>query len=167
MAKKPTGRARGRPRKVSDSAVEVSTQNLSLDIPTPPLLGPDGMQLWLEIWNAGKNWLKEEHDRELITQACQIKDEIEQMRRALSIGEVSRVYIATNKQPTTHPYVNQIGASRAMLLSIMATLGLGPEARTRLGLVEAQSKNILTELQERSFKRQENLWTVNKEKTNE
>lgn len=153
MANKPTGRKRGRPRNSSlEPSSNSSLQNL--DIPKPPLLGPDGNELWIQIWTAGKPWLREEHDKELVTQACQIKDEIEQMRRAIEIGEVKRTYIATNKQPTTHPYVNQIAAGRAMLISILATLGLGPEARTRLGLVEAQQRNILLELQEKAIERQ-------------
>ena len=156
MANKATGRPRGRPRKlaVTESNASLAQKN---GVPTPPVLGPDGLELWNQIWIAGKQWLTENHDNELITQACYIKDEIEQMRRALAIGEVKRVYIATNKQPTTHPYVNQIAAGRAMLLSILATLGLGPESRTRLGLVEAQSRSILTELQQNANKRQEQM----------
>jgi P27 family predicted phage terminase small subunit len=162
MANKPTGRKRGRPRS-STNSVEIkqngSLQNL--EVPTPPVLGPDGLELWLTIWTAGKQWLREDHDRELVTQACQIKDEIEQMRRALLLGEVKRTYVATNKQPTTHPYVNQIAAGRAQLISLLASLGMGPEARTRLGLVEAQSRNILTELQERSEKRRQEMRAAN------
>ena len=161
MANKPTGRKRGRPTK---SSLETSNPNMLVkysNIPEPPILGQDGLKLWNQIWIAGENWLREEHDSELIIQACQIKDEIEQMRRALAIGEVNRVYIASNRQPTTHPYVNQIAAGRAMLVSILATLGLGPESRTRLGLVETKTRSILSDLKEASLKRQEEMKNEN------
>lgn len=158
MANKPTGRKRGRPRGTNSSVELKQDSGLQThNIPEPPVLGPDGLELWNQIWIAGNQWLQEHHDRELITQACQIKDEIEQMRRAIALGEVKRTYIATNKQPTTHPYVNQIAAGRAQLVSLLATLGIGPEARTRLGLVEAKSRNVLAELQERSLKRQQEM----------
>lgn len=164
MANKPTGRNKGRPLKIQISEVTAAPNNNEAHIPDPPVLGPDGLELWNQIWTAGKQWLREDHDKELIIQACQIKDEIEEMRRALAIGEVQRTYIATNKQPTTHPYVNQIAAGRAMLISLMSSLGLGPEARTRLGLVEAQSRSILTELQDKSNQRQQQMRVNNETK---
>ena len=164
MASKPTGRKKGRPLNIETSSVNNTPNSIiNITIPEPPVLGPDGLELWEQIWSAGNQWLREDHDRELIIQACQIKDEIEDMRRALAIGEVQRTYIATNKQPTTHPYVNQIAAGRAMLLSLLSTLGLGPEARTRLGLVEAQSRSILTELQQKSQQRQQQMKVNNNE----
>lgn len=163
MANKPTGRQKGRP--LTKIAKPVNKIEEEIIIPDAPILGPDGIKLWNQIWTAGRTWLKENHDTEIITQACQIKDEIEILRRSLIIGEVEPTYVATNKQPTTHPYVNQIAAKRAMLLSILATLGLNPEARTNLGLTEAQSRNILEELKIKSEKR---LQTIKEQKeTNE
>lgn len=144
MANKPTGRSRGRPRKVE---LDTTTSKTS-QTPQPPILQEDGLALWEAIWTNGQKWLRED-DIELVTQACYLKDEAEHLRRAISLGEVPRTYKLPNGNIITHPYINQLNTARAQLVSILSALGFTPTDRTRLGLIEIKGNSIIEEMKAR------------------
>jgi P27 family predicted phage terminase small subunit len=124
-------------------------------IPTPPVLGQDGLDLWNSVWGAGKNWLSPTSDIQMITMMCQAYDESEDIRRGLAIGEIKRYYVLNNGQQVTHPLVNQLKDLRVQITSWLAALGFSPTDRAKLGLSEVRQNDPLDELHRRRQIRQE------------
>lgn len=123
------------------------------DIPEPPVLGIDGLALWNQIWTAGKSWLAPEADRHIVTLLCQNHDEIEDIRRAIAIGEVPRFYKLPNGSFVSHPLVTQLSQLRTQSTAWLAALGFSPADRTRLGLAEVRQSESLDELERRRNER--------------
>lgn len=118
-------------------------------IPTPPILGLEGLEMWQEIWSAGNTWLSPVADRRLVTMLCQAQDEAESIRRALATGEVKRHYVVGNGQHVTHPYVNQLKELRVQMTSWLSALGFSPSDRARLGIGEVRQADVFDELKRR------------------
>ncbi len=122
-------------------------------IPPAPALGPDGLDLWNQIWSAGKTWLSPTADLTLITMACQAFDEHEFLRRAISLNEVPRFYTTSNGQQVSHPFIGQLKETRTQLTSWFAALGFSPADRARLGLAEVRQNDPLDDLEKRRLMR--------------
>lgn len=122
-------------------------------VPTPPPLGEDGREMWFHVWSAGKSWLSPDSDYTIVTLLCQAQDEMQEIRRALSLGEVPRFYVLSNGQHVTHPLVNQLKDLRTQTTAWLAALGFSPSDRARLGLAEVRIRDELDELQRRREER--------------
>ncbi len=123
------------------------------DVPNAPVLGIDGLALWNQIWTAGKSWLSLEADYHIITLLCQAHEEIEDIRRAILIGEVPRFYKLPNGSFVNHPLVNQLKELRSQTTAWLAALGFSPADRARLGLAEVRQADALDELEKRRMER--------------
>lgn len=123
------------------------------DIPLPPPLGVDGVELWAHVWDAGKSWLSPDSDRTIITLLCQAQDEAEEIRQLIQSGEVSRYYVTSNGQMVTHPLVTQLANLRTQMTAWLAAIGFSPSDRSRLGLAEVRVRNELDELERRRAER--------------
>lgn len=119
----------------------------------PPALGVDGLELWYEVWEAGKSWLSPKADRAIIRLLCQAHDEHEQIRRSLAIGEVPRHYVLPNGSYVSHPLVTQMASLRTQMTGWYAALGFSPADRSRLGLGEVRQMDALDELEQRRNER--------------
>jgi P27 family predicted phage terminase small subunit len=169
MAYVGTGRPRGRPAKpveVHRALGNPSRLNLpdapgpgeglpGVDgVPVAPVLGDKGLELWTELWTAGRTWLSPTVDRVLIEMVCQAADEAEMLRVALASGEVDRFYVVSNGQQVTHPYVNQLKELRVQITAWLSALGFSPSDRVRLGLGEVRPADVLDELAKRRAERE-------------
>lgn len=123
------------------------------DVPSPPALGIDGMRLWTQVWTAGKSWLSPAADSHVVTLLCQAFDEAEEIRRALTIGEVPRFYKLPNGSYVTHPLVAQLKELRTQSTAWLSALGFSPSDRARLGLGEVRQADALDELEARRVAR--------------
>jgi len=123
------------------------------EVPAPPVLGIDGIKLWNQIWVAGKTWLSPEADFHIVTLLCQSHDEIEDIRRAIAIGEVPRFYKLPNGSYVNHPLVTQLKELRAQTTAWLAALGFSPADRARLGIAEVRQADALDELEKRRMER--------------
>ena len=123
------------------------------DIPQPPALGVDGLELWEEIWQSGRSWLSPKGDKAIVRLLCQAQDEYEQLRRSLAIGEVPRTYILPNGSHVSHPYVTQMKELRTQMTAWLSALGFSPSDRARLGLGEVRQMDALDELAQRRNER--------------
>ena len=127
----------------------------ALEIPAPPPLGQDGLTLWNTLWKAGGKWLSPEADTPMMTMLCQAQDEMEEIRRAMALGDVKRYYVVGNGQHVTHPMVNQLRELRTQITGWLAALGFSPTDRARLGLAEIRHPDELDELQKRREQRRQ------------
>ena len=123
------------------------------NIPTPPPLGFDGLELWNRIWSAGKSWLSPEADYQIVVMLCQAQDETEEIRRVLAIGEEKRYYVLANGQQVTSPLVKQLKELRVQMTGWLASLGYSPTDRARLGVGEVRQVDELDELERRRLER--------------
>lgn len=148
-------RALGNPGHRSIPAAPVPGEGIESDgsVPQMPELGPAGSQLWVHVWQAGRQWLAPEADKTLVTLLCQAHDELETMRLALVTGEVERTYIATNGTIVSHPYIAQIKDLRVQMTSWLSALGFSPADRARLGLQEVRVRDELDDLVRRRNER--------------
>jgi hypothetical protein len=74
---------------------------------------------------------------------CQAHDEAEDIRRAISIGEVPRFYKLPNGSFVTHLLVVQLKDSRTRAKAWLASIGFSPSDRSRLGIVEVRVRDEL------------------------
>lgn len=123
------------------------------DIPTPPVLGVDGLRLWNQLWLAGKSWLSPDSDQHIMTLLCQAQDESEEIRRGIAIGEVPRFYKLPNGSFATHPLVAQLKELRSQSTAWLSALGFSPADRARLGLAEVRQNDAMDELMKRRTER--------------
>jgi len=152
----------GNPGKVRLPDAPMPGQGIDVDgsIPEPPLLGPDGLDLWDSIWSSGTNWLSPHSDIQMVKMMCQAYDESEEIRRGIAIGEIKRFYVLANGQTVTHPLVNQLKDLRIQVTSWLSALGFSPTDRAKLGLAEVRQNDPLDELQRRrESRRQEKTGT--------
>jgi P27 family predicted phage terminase small subunit len=122
-------------------------------VPSPPVLGVDGLRLWSQVWSAGRTWLSAEVDVAVITMLCQAHDEAEDCRRLLASGEVPRFYTLPNGSFVTHPVVQQLKDLRVQMTAWLAALGYSPSDRARLGLGEVRVSDVLDDLEARRKER--------------
>jgi P27 family predicted phage terminase small subunit len=125
----------------------------SSSVPVAPELGPDGLELWEHVWQAGRQWLSPESDQTIITLLCQSQDEHEEIRRQILSGEIPRFYVTANGQMVTHPMVTQLANLRTQMTAWLAAIGFSPSDRARLGLAEVRVRDELDELQRRRAER--------------
>jgi P27 family predicted phage terminase small subunit len=166
----PTGRPNGRPskpteikralgnpghRQLPDAPTVGEGLEAVRDIPEAPTLGNDGLELWNQLWTAGKKWLSPQSDLSIIVMLCQAQDEAEQIRRALAVGEIRRFYVLPNGQQVTHPLVNQLKDLRTQMTAWLSALGFSPTDRARLGLAEVRQVDVLDELERRRSERRQ------------
>ena len=123
------------------------------DTPTPPTLGPDGLELWIRLWTAGKSWLSPDGDYAVMELLCRATDESEFLRRSLALGEVPRHYVLPNGSFVSHPYVTQLKELRSQMTAWLSSLGFSPTDRARLGLAEVKTLDALDELHRRREER--------------
>lgn len=158
---KATGRPNGRPPKPTEvkralgnpghrplaaaPGPEQGLQGVS-NVPTPPPLSEDGRELWEHIWTAGRSWLSPESDYLIVTYVCQAHDELEEVRRSITLGHVKRYYTLPNGSMVTHPLVNQLKDLRSQMTAWLAALGFSPADRARLGIAEVRVRDELDEL---------------------
>lgn len=138
MSKKiKTGVPAGRPKNFSNPETGLPDTIDDKEIPTPfSPLGVDGMRWWNTIWKHGAH-LEINIDTLLLEDLCQAVDEMQEMRRALATGQVSRIQKTSNGTLIVHPFVNQVKEYRVQIRSWMSNLGIGPTERLRLGLNDA------------------------------
>ena len=164
MPKEGTGRPRGRPAKPTEQHRALGNPSrkvlpvpprpgealpAALTVPEPPALGVDGLELWNLVWTAGRSWLSPQSDFELVAMLCHAKDEAEECRRLLTIGEVPRFYVLPNGSYVTHPVVVQLKDLRTQMTAWLSALGFSPADRARLGVGEVRADSALDELQRR------------------
>jgi P27 family predicted phage terminase small subunit len=121
----------------------------------PEDLGPDGLELWGRVWDAGRAWLSPAADYPLIVMLCHAQDEAETIRRSLADGTEERFYVVGNGQKVTSPLVSQLKDLRLQITAWLSSLGYSPTDRSRLGLAEVRAANELDELEARRFERRE------------
>ena len=92
-------------------------------------------------------------DSAIVTLLCQAHDEAEELRRALAIGEVPRMYQLPNGSKVTHPYVSQLKELRSQMTAWLAAIGFSPSDRSRMGLGEVRQADVLDQLEERRRER--------------
>ncbi len=125
------------------------------NIPTPPALNEPGLELWEQVWTAGRSWLSPQVDAPIITLLCQAQDEAEDIRAKVNSGEVERYYILPNGSYVTHPLITQLKDLRVQSTAWLASLGFSPSDRARLGIGEVRPADALDELQRRRQERRE------------
>jgi len=123
------------------------------NIPQPPPLGQDGIKLWNTVWTAGRKWLSPETDEAIVIMLCQAQDEMEEIRRAMQVGDIKRFYVLPNGQQVTHPLVNQLKDLRIQITGWLSAIGFSPSDRARLGIGEVKQYDVLDELQKRRDER--------------
>lgn len=163
-----TGRPNGRPAKPTEAhrlAGNPSKRQLppapvpgtglsaSDGTPTAPELHAGGLELWGEIWQAGRAWLSPDSDYYLVRLICEAHDEYEELRGLLTRGEVERYYVTANGQMVTHPVVTQLAGIRTQLTAWLAAIGFSPSDRSRLGLAEVRVRDAMDELKARRIER--------------
>lgn len=138
MSKKiKTGSPVGRPKNFTNPDTGELETIKDSDIPKPySPLGADGMRWWMTIWKHGSH-LDLNIDTLLLEDLCQAVDEMQEMRRALATGQVSKIQTTSNGTIIVHPFVNQVKEYRVQIRSWMSNLGIGPTERLRLGLNDA------------------------------
>jgi P27 family predicted phage terminase small subunit len=165
---KATGRPNGRPPKPTEvkralgnqghrplPAAPAPNQGLrgSVTIPVAPPLSVDARDLWDKIWTAGRTWLSPESDYLIVTYVCQTHDELEEIRRSISTGQVKRFYTLPNGSMVTHPLVSQLKDLRSQMTAWLASLGFSPADRARLGIGEVRINDALDDLQHKRIER--------------
>lgn len=152
-----TGRSTGRPRSIKAASTafkDISAEDLDKIPPFPEGLREDGEIMWVKIWAGAHEWLHKT-DEFVITELCQVYQDKELYRRALELGAVQRVYRLSNKTLVPHPYVAMLKDARAQMNAHFASLGFNPEARARIGAVEALQDDPVLELMRGKVKRTE------------
>ena len=122
-------------------------------VPSAPDLQAPGLELWVEVWSAGRRWLSPESDYRLVAMLCQAHDEAEVCRQLLASGKVDRFYRLPNASYVTHPIVSQLKDLRTQMTAWLAALGFSPADRARLGLAEVRVVDALDELKARRSER--------------
>ena len=122
-------------------------------VPSAPDLQAPGLELWVEVWSAGRRWLSPESDYRLVAMLCQAQDEAEVCRGLLARGDVERFYELPNGSFVTHPIVVQLKDLRTQMTAWLAALGFSPADRARLGLGEVRVVDALDELKARRSER--------------
>lgn len=143
-----TGRPAGRPRTPQGKTtipVTITDEILEKIPAVPEGLGEDGTILWYKVWAAAHGWLTDA-DAVVILELCQIFEEKELYRRAISLGNVPRVYKMPNGTLAPHPYVNLLKDSRVQMTSHLASLGFNPSDRAKIGAIESLVDDPLVDL---------------------
>lgn len=138
------GRAGGT-KKANGDALPVMGEIVSLPmadgIPDLPAeIGPDGAQLWKQIWQRAITWISPDSDMAAVVEACQVADDLAVARRR---------YRATS-DPKDAAALATMGKRFDAALSV---LGFNPTARSRLGVAEVRRVSALDKLLERKASR--------------
>jgi len=102
----------------------------------PAEIGPDGAQLWKQIWQRAITWISPDSDMPAVIEACQVADDLAVARRR---------YRATS-DPKDANALATLGKRFDAALSV---LGFNPTARARLGVAEVKRVSALDKLLER------------------
>jgi len=107
-------------------------------IPEPPrpLLKP-GKELWDRIWLMGANWISFDADSEMLLMTCEMVDE----RWNLRIKTMQNDDMAIGRR---------VDRLSGLIKENLASLGLTPADRTRLGVAQVKARSKLEEIIERA-----------------
>lgn len=121
--------------------------------PVPSTLGKSGRAFWTQAWRAAQAWLSPDLDVVAVESACQLVDQIAEMRRQvaddgllLSEPIVTPAGMVVGDRQVTHPLLKELRAAEKQLQSWLSTLGFDPTARSRLGLAEVKRQSALQQL---------------------
>lgn len=105
--------------------------------PEPPRpLGPEGLRLWLRVWEAGRAWISATSDIEHVLIMCETMDERSQLRLNVLRGSDWRDRVA-------------LRSIDSQLTSMLSSLGFNPIDRSRLGIAEVQAQSKIDQLMSR------------------
>lgn len=122
-------------------------ENYSEEAPKAPEgLSAEGIATWYYIW-ASSNDIDPKQDMLTVRQLCFLVDELEFMRKALSIGSVNGgvdrfIKVGVNGAQQPHPYVAQIKDARVMINALSSALLLTPSDRIRANITKDEANNI-------------------------
>ena len=107
-----------------------------------------GKRLWGTVHTFASRWVDGKLDMTVLLMACELADDRERMKRRLKIeGHFQKIPLSNAKgeiigeEIKVHPARRELRADDAMLLKMLAVLGLTPTDRSRLKLTEAQAEN--------------------------
>ena len=130
------------------------------EIPDPPAdLGSTGSAYWMDVWQAGRTWLLSS-EAFLVASVCRLEDQCEAFRADIdhygTTIEGPVVYQGGLVEGVTKLYANpalaSLRAAEKQQKSELSDLGIGPTARSRLGLGEVKRQSKLVELLERQHR---------------
>lgn len=159
MATRPaTGRPTGRPKKPAERIAAVTGSapmpGAGLDglanVPPPPrMLRAEGKRAWTAIWTGAKSWLSADLDPLTVEMAARDWQEAAELRRKIDRGLIPRWTENEQGRVFAHPAVQQLRDLEVKIAGWMASLGLTPSDRSRLGLAQVRVKDELDDLTQR------------------
>jgi phage terminase small subunit len=115
-------------------AMNVIALPMAQEPPEPPRpLGPEGMKLWIRVWEAGRAWISANSDVEHVLIMCETMDERSQLRLNVLRGADWRDRVA-------------LRSIDSQLTSMLSALGFNPIDRSRLGIAEVQAQSKIDQL---------------------
>ena len=115
-------------------AMNVVALPMAQEPPEPPRpLGPEGMKLWIRVWEAGRAWISANSDVEHVLIMCETMDERSQLRLNVLRGADWRDRVA-------------LRSIDSQLTSMLSALGFNPIDRSRLGIAEVQAQSKIDQL---------------------
>jgi P27 family predicted phage terminase small subunit len=125
-------------------------------IPTPPdTLGEDGRRFHAEAW-ASASWLQPRADRWLVESAAQLVDDMADARA--EIARSGRYHTLPNGIQSRSPAAVDLERLAITLNALLASLGLSPADRARLGIATLESESVLMKLERRRADRRAESW---------
>lgn len=110
---------------------------------TPRGLKTTGRFVWKRLWTAGRAWLSDSTDYDIVLRLAQAHDERDELRKVLE--DEGRFAVGSQGQPVSHPAVAQIRALEQLMTRYEGLCGLNPSDRSRLGLAEVTRVSKLDE----------------------
>lgn len=132
-------RALGNPGKRPLPAVATGRTGLA-ELPDPPdHLDPPGLGLWGHVWS-NASWLHPQVDFPLVTMLCEWEDQRSQFMTILR--DEGLMTTGSTGQKTVHPAFNALKVLEKQMWASMASMGIPPVDRARMGveLVKGQTK---------------------------
>jgi phage terminase small subunit len=115
-------------------AMNIVALPMAQEPPEPPRpLGPEGMKLWIRVWEAGRAWISANSDVEHVLIMCETMDERSQLRLNVLRGADWRDRVA-------------LRSIDSQLTSMLSALGFNPIDRSRLGIAEVQAQSKIDQL---------------------
>lgn len=141
---KTTGRNPGRPK--SGTLKKLDPQGSQVAPPAPETLGVIGRAFWLAVFS-NAHWLSPELDAYLIEQAAALADDIAEARA--EIKTAGRYITNPNGSQQRSPAVVDLERLLISQNALLASLGLTPSDRARLGHAALAAESVMRDLEER------------------